>query len=70
MQVLDASLPVGLAAVDCTGSEASLLACPSDDAGLLRCAIPDSNATDATVLACGNTTGGGGHTLPNRWLLP
>ena len=70
MQVLDVNLPVGLAAVDCIGSEASLLACPSDDDGFRRCALPESNATYATVLACGNTAGAGGRTLPNRRLLP
>lgn len=53
-QVLEAMLPVALAAVDCNGTEASLLDCESNNARIGRC----FNSTDGTVLACGTTAPG------------
>eukprot|EP00892_Ulva_mutabilis_P005582 jgi/Ulvmu1/3396/UM016_0012.1 len=52
--VLAANLPVGLASVDCDGDEASLLECTASQNDILSCGIDNINATDATVLACGN----------------
>eukprot|EP00892_Ulva_mutabilis_P002373 jgi/Ulvmu1/12136/UM084_0063.1 len=62
--VLDAKLPVGLAAVDCEGTEVSLLACPSDEAGIRTCSADDGNAVDATIVACGNSAAGCGQAPP------
>eukprot|EP00892_Ulva_mutabilis_P004962 jgi/Ulvmu1/2838/UM144_0002.1 len=53
-QVLVAALPVALASVDCDGNETSLLECTSSQEELRNCKLPDSNLTDATVLACAN----------------
>lgn len=58
VQVLVANLPVGLASVDCDGTEASLLDCTSSTADLQECGIDDTNLTDSTVLTCGNTASG------------
>jgi len=55
MQVLVESLPVGLASVDCNGTETSLLECSSSEEDLQQCGIENTNLTKATVLACGNT---------------
>lgn len=55
MQVLAASLPVGLASVDCDGTETSLLECSSSEEDLGQCGIANTNLTKATVLACGKT---------------
>eukprot|EP00892_Ulva_mutabilis_P001591 jgi/Ulvmu1/11432/UM076_0006.1 len=52
--VLAGNLPVGLASVDCNGSEASLLECTSSLRDVQDCGIDSTNLTDATVLACGN----------------
>eukprot|EP00892_Ulva_mutabilis_P007855 jgi/Ulvmu1/5441/UM223_0002.1 len=59
-KVLTASLPVGLASVDCDGNETSLLQCASLDVAQapFGCGIFNSNATDATVLACANSAAG------------
>lgn len=57
MQVLAAKLHVGLAAVDCTGNETSLLQCTSNNYNIHDCSRPDINTTDVTVLACANTAG-------------
>eukprot|EP00892_Ulva_mutabilis_P007859 jgi/Ulvmu1/5445/UM223_0006.1 len=56
-QVLAAELPMGLARVECQGNETALLQC---SAGRSRnaCAIRNSNATEATVLACANAEPG------------
>lgn len=58
LQVLVANLPVGLASVDCEGTEASLLQCTSSTDALRGCTVPDTNFTDATVLACADTAPG------------
>lgn len=55
VQVLVASLPVGLASVDCSGTEASLLECSFSKEDVRQCGIDNTNLTKATVLACGNT---------------
>lgn len=58
LQVLVADLPVSLASVDCNGDETSLLQCTSNGEDLRGCTVPDTNFTDATVLACANTAAG------------
>lgn len=55
--MLVANLPIGLASVDCDGSETSLLDCVSSEDDLAFC-TPPGNFTDATVLACANSAGG------------
>lgn len=55
MQVLVASLPVGLTSVNCDGTEMSLLECSVSEDDLKECGIDGTNLTKATVLACGNT---------------
>ena len=55
LQVLAASLPVGLASVDCNGTETSLLDCTSSQDDLQQCGVDNTNLTDATVLTCANT---------------
>lgn len=50
-----ASLPVGLASVDCNGTESSLLDCTSSQNDRQACGIEGTNLTDATVLTCANT---------------
>eukprot|EP00892_Ulva_mutabilis_P012285 jgi/Ulvmu1/9429/UM051_0057.1 len=57
-QVLVSRLPVGLASVDCDGTETSLLQCTSSQTDLRACAMEDTDFTDATVLACGTTAAG------------
>eukprot|EP00892_Ulva_mutabilis_P006138 jgi/Ulvmu1/3897/UM018_0119.1 len=51
--VLAATLPVGLASVDCNGNESSLLECTSSQRDLELCGTGSTNLTDATVIACG-----------------
>ena len=75
VQVLNERRPVGLAAVDCAGTETSLLDCSSDDNGLSLCGSDRGNTTDATVLACGNSAPGAHapstatRRIPQRWAL-
>eukprot|EP00892_Ulva_mutabilis_P004965 jgi/Ulvmu1/2840/UM144_0005.1 len=54
-QVLVANLPVGIASVDCNGTETSLLQCTSSQEEIPNCRVSDSEFTDATVLACANS---------------
>eukprot|EP00892_Ulva_mutabilis_P004970 jgi/Ulvmu1/2845/UM144_0010.1 len=54
--VLAADIPVGIATVDCNGTETSLLQCTSSLDQARACVVPQSNFTDATVLACANST--------------
>lgn len=54
LQVLFADIPVALAAVDCDGTEASLLECQNNGRLASRC----TNKTSSTVLACGTTATG------------
>eukprot|EP00892_Ulva_mutabilis_P008274 jgi/Ulvmu1/5819/UM025_0076.1 len=56
--VLVASLPVGLASVDCDANATSLLQCTSSQNELRMCRVEGTNLTDATVLACGMTAAG------------
>lgn len=58
MQVLVSEIPPGLSGLDCNGSEASLLDCTTGDIITGECSVFSSAATDATVLACGNTSAG------------
>lgn len=58
LQVLVSSLPVGLASVDCSGTETSLLDCTSSRDDIQSCDVPNTNLSDATVLACANSTAG------------
>lgn len=53
-QVLFADIPVGLASVDCDGTETSLLECQNNGRLAPRC----TNKTSSTVLACGTTATG------------
>lgn len=48
-------MPVGLASVDCDGTETSLLQCSSSEDNLRQCGVPNSNLTEATILACATT---------------
>ena len=66
LQVLVASLPVGLASVDCNGTEASLLDCTSSQNDLQQCGIADTNLTDATVLTCANTADSALSCMPDQ----
>jgi hypothetical protein len=59
---LAAHKPVALAAVDCEGSEASLMDCESSDFAIRSCE-PDTNGTHTTTLACGNTSEGAAATI-------
>ena len=80
VQVLDENLPVGLAAVDCDGTEDSLLDCAFDNARARFCAAggfaraassaKGINATDGTVLACADAAAGAILDLCDRDLLP
>ena len=54
LQVLFADVPVALAAVDCDGTETSLLECQNNGRLASRC----TNKTSSTVLACGTTATG------------
>eukprot|EP00892_Ulva_mutabilis_P005579 jgi/Ulvmu1/3393/UM016_0009.1 len=63
-QVLAANLPVVLASVDCDGNETSLLECTSGPNDVSRCGIDNTNLTDATILACGNSAPSCGKTPP------
>jgi len=54
LQVLAASLPIGISRVNCNGSETSLLQCSFSNASN-HCRIPRTNFSDGTVLACGTT---------------
>ena len=73
MQVLDENLPVGLAAVDCDGTEDSLLDCTFDNDRARFCiaggfgsgasSTKGVNATDGTVLACADAAVGANHNL-------
>eukprot|EP00892_Ulva_mutabilis_P001478 jgi/Ulvmu1/11330/UM074_0045.1 len=63
-------IPPGLAAVDCEGSEASLLDCPSSQQLLHRCNVPNSNLTDATLLACADVDSPAPCTQPNGPVAP
>lgn len=56
--MLAAELPPGLAGVDCQGNETSLLQCPVDSSLVQFCSITASNASEATVLACGESPPG------------
>lgn len=58
MQVLVANLPVGLASVDCNGTETSLMQCSSSQDDIPGCRILNQNFTDSTVLACANSNNG------------
>lgn len=58
VQVLVANLPVGLASVDCDGTETSLLQCSSSQKDIPGCRILNQNFTDSTVLACANSSPG------------
>ena len=54
-QVLFENLPVALAAVDCEGTEASIVECQSNDNLIIgEC----TNITSSTVLACANSADG------------
>lgn len=53
--VLVANLPVGIASVDCNGTETSLLQCTSSQSAIQSCGVPGSSFTDATVIACANS---------------
>lgn len=57
-QVLVASLPAGLSSVDCNGNETSILQCLSAAPTRELCGIPNSNLTQATVLACASSAEG------------
>ena len=66
LQVLVANLPIGLASVDCNGTETSLLDCTSSPEAIPFCDSGD-NYTAAVVLACSNSTEGAitmGHARP------
>lgn len=58
LQLFPANLPVVQAAAACTGTEASLAACPSDDSAIRECTVTGGQptgtpvATDGTALAC------------------
>ena len=58
MQVLVSNLPIGLASVDCNGSETSLLQCSTSEFQIEFCGVRDTDLSDATVLACADLTGG------------
>ena len=57
VQVLLGEVPVALAAVECSGTETSLLDCPSNDDLIRRCGVPGTKLSDATVLACADSAG-------------
>eukprot|EP00892_Ulva_mutabilis_P004968 jgi/Ulvmu1/2843/UM144_0008.1 len=68
-QVLVANLPVGLASVDCNGTETSLLQCTSSQEAIPTCGVPNSQFTDATVLACANSAGNCTTAVPTEGAL-
>jgi len=57
MQVLVSNLPIGLASVDCNGSETSLLQCSTSDDKIRECGVRGTDLSDALVLACADLTG-------------
>lgn len=62
MQVLlDESLPVALAEVDCNGTEENLLECGRSDSAISSCGLSGTVASDNTILACVNPVAGALH---------
>eukprot|EP00892_Ulva_mutabilis_P007276 jgi/Ulvmu1/4920/UM202_0005.1 len=53
--VFATDLPVGLASVDCAGTETSLLQCESGPGLSNDCGVRGRELTDSTVLACANS---------------
>lgn len=69
LQVLVADIPPGISAVDCDGSETSLLDCTSSNEYEIQseCSVEDSSANDATVIACGTESTGAAPPHFEQW---